>query len=431
MMRRIISGFGANAYGQGVTIIIQVFSLPLFLAYWDASTYGSWLMLSALPAFLSMADVGMVSAAGNKMTMAVGRADIAEANRVFQSAQLFMMLVCGTLAVLMTPAALFGPLPDFISMDQRIALAALLLEVLVALLGGLPEAVFKATGRYALGMLLSQSVRLCEWGGYILGLILFHTFAGVAICGLLVRVAGTGLAVLLAQKGGHGLLWGTNLAQKSELMTMARPAVSFMAFPLANALSFQGVTLLVGGLAGTTIVALFTTYRTIARVAVQLTSMFSLALWPEFARLFGRGGPRAVEKLFRQSALLGAAQALGLSLLLYFVSPWLLQIWTHGKIAFEPSLMAWMLAYAAMSGLWYVPRVLLLSTNQHVGLAGWSLAAGGLSIVLAWIFGSLWRIDGVAASMLASEAFIAFVCIYLVHRLIFDAPDMKRCMAEK
>ncbi len=33
------------------------------------------LLLSALPAYLSMADVGMVGAAGNKMMMAMGRAD--------------------------------------------------------------------------------------------------------------------------------------------------------------------------------------------------------------------------------------------------------------------------------------------------------------------------------------------------------------------
>lgn len=69
------------------------------------------------------------------------------------------------------------------------------------------------------------------------------------------------------------------------------------------------------------------------------------------------------------------------------VSPWLLQIWTHGRIEFVPRLMLWMLAYAAISGIWHVPRVLLMSTNQHVGLAGWSLAAGGLAVLLAWLFG--------------------------------------------
>jgi O-antigen/teichoic acid export membrane protein len=425
MMRRLISGFGANVFGQAVNIVIQLFSLPLFLFYWDTSTYGSWLILSAVPAYLSMADVGMVSVSGNKMTMALGRSDVAEANRVFQSAQLFMIIVCGSLALLVTPLALLAPLPWTVSLDERVALAALFCQVLLALFGGLSEAVFKATGRYATGTMLGNLGRLGEWAGSILGLLLFRTFTGVAICGLLARAAGTGMSIWLSQKGDHKVLWGIKLAQKAEIAVMIRPAVYFLAFPLANAFSFQGVTLVVGALLGPAMVTFFTSYRTIARIAVQLTGMFSLTLWPEFGRLFGHGGPRAIEKLFRHSALLGAIQALALSILLYFVSPWLLRVWTHGHIEFVPSVMAWMLAYAAISGIWHVPRVLLLSTNQHIGLAGWSLAAGGLSVTLAWIFGQTWQVEGVAAAMLTSECFIALVCGYLAHRSFIIAPGVK------
>lgn len=425
MLRRIISGFGANAFGQMVSIVIQLLSLPLFLLYWDTSTYGAWLILSAVPAYLSMADAGMVSAAGNKMTMAMGRSDTAEANRVFQSAFLFMAVVCSALAVLVTPLALLSPLPWSVSLDERVALAALFYQVLLALFGGLSEAVFRATGRYATGAMLSESVRLAEWGGSALGLILFHSFAGVALCGLLVRLAGTGFSVLFAKRGGHGILWGTHFAQKKEIEIMIRPAVSFLAFPLANAFSFQGVTLVVGALFGTATVTLFTSYRTIARIAVQLTGMFSHALWPEFGRLFGHGGAPAVEKLFQHSAVLGALQAFGLSVVLYFVSPWLLHLWTHGRIEFVPNLMIWMLTYAAISGLWHVPRTVLLSTNQHIGLAGWSLAAGGLSVALAFVFGRSWQIEGVAAAMLISECFIAGVCTYLACRLFLPATRVK------
>jgi hypothetical protein len=110
---------------------------------------------------------------------------------------------------------------------------------------------------------------------------------------------------------------------------------------------------------------------------------------------------------------------------LLLISPWLLQIWTHGRIEFVPRLMLWMLAYAAISGIWHVPRVLLMSTNQHVGLAGWSLAAGGLAVLLAWLFGRAWQVEGVAAAMLVSESFIALVCGYLVHRLLFAEPGVK------
>jgi O-antigen/teichoic acid export membrane protein len=329
------------------------------------------------------------------------------------------------LAVLLPPLVLFGPLPQYISFDQRVALTALLCQVLLTLFSGLSQQIFRATGRYALGTMMGNLIRLGGWAGGMLGLILFRNLSGVAICYFLANAAGTGLSILLAQRGDHGILWGTKLASKAEITAMIRPAVSFMAFPLANALSLQGVTLLTGALMGATTVALFNTYRTIARVAMQLNTMLSHALWPEFARLYGEGGASAVESLFRRSAALGVLQSVGISLLLYFGSPWLLQFWTHGLIGFDRGLMLLLLAYAAVCGSWHIPCVLLMATNQHAGLAGWSLAAGGLSVVLAWAFGVEWQLYGVASAMLTSECFIALVCSYLVHSSFFPTPSVK------
>jgi O-antigen/teichoic acid export membrane protein len=269
--------------------------------------------------------------------------------------------------------------------------------------------------------MLSQIVRLGEFAGFMTGLVLFRSFAGVALTGLAARAVGTAAVVYIGQRGEHGLRLEFRHASKAELLEIIRPAVSFMAFPLANALTFQGVTLLVGLVAGTASVALFNAYRTIARVAVQATAMFSHALWPEFARLFGQAGMDAVFPLFRRSALLSAAQSIALSLVLYFISPWLLRIWTHGRIEFVPSVMAWLLAYVAVSGIWHVPRILLLSTNQHIGLAGWSLAASVLAVALAWLLGTLWQINGVGAAMVISETFIAAICVTLAQRAFADA----------
>ena len=137
MKRRVIAGMSANSFGMAITIGIQLVSLSLFLYFWDAATYGVWLMLSAIPAYLSMADVGMVTAAGNKMTMAMGKGDLIETNRVFQSAQLFMSVVCCVIAILTIPVIFYAPLPFFQSVDMRVALSALCIGVLAALFAGL------------------------------------------------------------------------------------------------------------------------------------------------------------------------------------------------------------------------------------------------------------------------------------------------------
>jgi O-antigen/teichoic acid export membrane protein len=196
-----------------------------------------------------------------------------------------------------------------------------------------------------------------------------------------------------------------------------------MTFPLANALSFQGVTLLVGALFGPALVAIFNTYRTIARISVQITAIFSAAVRPEFSRLFGYGGAVAVEAIFRRSTIIGIFQATGMSLILYFISPYLLDLWTHGRIRFVPDLMLLMLIYAAIGGVWHVPRSLLMAINQPVKIAQWSLIIGVFVIILAWWFGNCWMLNGVAFAMIVSELIIALVATRLAYAAISEQPQ--------
>jgi hypothetical protein len=77
-----------------------------------------------------------------------------------------------------------------------------------------------------------------------------------------------------------------------------------------------------------------------------------------------------------------------------------------------------MLLYAAVGGIWHVPRVLLMATNQHVGLAYWALGAGGLSILLAWILSTFLQLNAVVLAMLLSELFIAIACTWLAYSAI-------------
>lgn len=421
MIRRIIAGMGANSLGMAITIGIQLASLPLFLHYWDTATYGTWLMLSAIPAYISMADIGMVAAAGNKMTIAMGRNDPAEANRVFQSAQLFMLIVCTSLAIVLIAAVALIPFPGLEDVDRRIALGALLLGVLVALFGGLAEAAFKATNRYALGTLLGNLMRLAEWVGAIIGLVAFGTFAAVAMLSLAFRVAGTLLLIQLSRGGNDGLHWGTSAADRAEVRQMLKPALSFMAFPIGNAFSFQGVTLLAGALLGPASVAIFNTYRTIARLCVQVTAIFSHSLWPEYSRLFGKGGAAALAPTYRRTLALGAGLSLALALVVYFVAPFLLEIWTSGKIEFLPGLMTIMLVYAAIGGIWHVPRVVLMATNQHMELTWWCLLGSALTVLLVWIGGTHWNLPGIGAATVLAELFIAAISLRLASSKILNS----------
>lgn len=416
MRGRVIRGMGAHSMGMLITIGTQLASLPLYLSVWDAERYGVWLMLSALPAYLSMADIGMVTAAGNQVTMAMGAGRRDVANKVFHSAQLFMALVCGTVALVLVPLVLFLPWSAPVTPDQRHALLLLMLGVLVAFLAGLSDQMFRATHRAATGALMGNAIRLVEWAGWMAGLLLSGSFTAVALGGLILRLVLSLFAMGMAAQGDHGLSWGFSSARASAMREMAKPAMAFMAFPLANALAIQSITLLVGTLLGPAAVAIFNTYRTLARTATQATAIFSFSLWPEFSRLHGQGDEVTLRRLAWRSTGLGALQALLVSLVMYALAPWLLQIWTHARIGFDAPVFGLLAAYAFTVGAWHVPRVVLMATNRHTTLALWSIAASGLGFGLtAWLAPHMGLV-GTGLAMLIAEIFVASIGLWLVFR---------------
>lgn len=424
MRARVLRSVGAHSFGMGLTIFMQLLSLPLFLTRWDAATYGQWLMLSAIPAYLSMTDVGMATVAGNRMTMAMGRGDVGEANRIFQSAQVFLLWACLLVGVIATACIAWLPLPVGVVAGARWSLLFLCAAVLIGLFGGLGEQVFRATGRAATGAMAGNLCRLAEWLGSIAGLLLDGRFMAVALGALACRFAGVAL-VLWHSRGDHGLRWGWGAADGRELKDMTVPALALMALTLANALSFQGVTLVVGATLGPVAVALFNTYRTLARTAVQATGTLNYAVWPEFSRLAGQGGGLALRRLFLSTLGITTAVSLVGSLVLYLLAPTLLRVWTHGAIGFEPTTMAVMLAYAAVAGIWHAPRVLLMATNAHTRLSVASFLSAVLLVLITVPLATRWGAAGAATAMLLAELFIAFIAFALTYKPLARAGAMQ------
>jgi O-antigen/teichoic acid export membrane protein len=423
LVRRIGAGLGANAFGQGVTIAIQLISLPLFLSRWDATTYGVWLVISALPAYLSMADVGMVTTAGNQMTIAMGANKHTQAVATFHSAILFLAITCASVAAIVFPAIFLLPEILLVDWDQRLAIAALVMGVIISLFSGLLDAQFRATGRYAIGTLLGNVTRLLEFIGGMTGLWLFGSFTAVASGMLIARSLCFASVFLIAQKGDIAIRWGIAEARFSEVKNMFRPAIAFMVFPLTNALTFQGVTLAVAYMFGPAAVATFNTYRTLSRVSVQFSGIFSHAIWPEFSSRFGSGGVESVRSLYRRTAILGAIASLLLSVVIFFVSPWILKAWARGSIEFLPELMALLLTYAALGGIWHMPRVLLMSINCHERLAGWVMLSGLLVVPTALALGTLMGLNGIGVAMLIAEIVVALAAFVQVQKLLNSKPN--------
>src|SRR3989454_425727 len=168
IVQRLLKGFGANLYGQAAVVVIQLAGVPILLHYWHAQLYGEWLILFAIPSYLSMTDLGFSQSAGNDMTARVARGDRVGALMVFQSLWAMVLLFAVVGLVLAAAAATILPLEKWMHFSQlstrdvRWVLLFLAAEVLVKLTEGVSHAGFRASGDYAFHVTIYYSTILAQ-----------------------------------------------------------------------------------------------------------------------------------------------------------------------------------------------------------------------------------------------------------------------------
>src|SRR5258708_12568362 len=100
---KMVGGVGGRGVGQVVTAIIQLGTVPVLLHGWGAAKYGDWLLLSAVPSYLGLSDMGFGTASGSDMTMRVAAGDREGAVRTFQSS--WALLTSVSIAMLLMASA--------------------------------------------------------------------------------------------------------------------------------------------------------------------------------------------------------------------------------------------------------------------------------------------------------------------------------------
>jgi O-antigen/teichoic acid export membrane protein len=411
LVKRIYSGLGANVFGQLVSIAIQLLSVPVFLYYWSVTKYGEWLMLSAIPAYFAMADIGVVSVAANKMTMHTARGERAESNGVFKNAFVFTFLLIIFFFIL---AAALIYLVDFSVLkggDEKLALLVLVCLALLNIFGGLVEAVFRASGRYAQGTYFLNLARLAEWGLGILFLVLGWGFLGVALGFFAGRLLALVFIWGYAKNKFPNFTWSSQGTRWVEIKSMVVPGVGFMAFPIGNAVSIQGLSLLVGATFGAGALAVFNTYRTLSRVLVQLITAVSRAVWPEISKLYAEKKYASIKRVCLMGSVSIGLLSIFSSVVLYYSAGFILQKWTHGKIEFDAFLFFLFLLATVATAFWQLAMVVTMATNTHTQLSIVFLAASVMVVVLAKVLSASLGIYSNPVALISFEV-IMFVASY-------------------
>lgn len=407
---RVAAALAANAFGQGVTVGSQLLLTPLFFAQWGAARYGEWLMLSALPAYLAMADLGIGSAAGNDMTMRAGAGDQRGAQATFRGAFRIAAWV-GALTVLIGAALALGKLhldwpvtPNLNSVDAALVVLALAANVALGFSAAVFGAGYRCAGLNATGIVIGNSARLVE--ALAFAVLLLAGQGPLALCAAMLAVKASliGFQAVHLRGACTWLYHPLVSADRTLMRRLIRPSLAFMALPLGGALSLQGPILVLGAWLGGEAVALFSAMRTMSRIPMQLMHVLNASVWPEMSRAFGAGDHGLLRRLHRRSARVTALLVFFTCMALGALGETLTRLWLGEATPHDPALLWWLLAIAGVGALWNASSIVLAATNQHARMGATLVTSAALAVGLGAAGMPLLGLHGFLGVMLAAEA---------------------------
>ncbi|NHQ88505.1 hypothetical protein HA050_20610 [Iodobacter sp. HSC-16F04] len=364
LRKRLLSGAGVNLYGQIITILTQLASLPIFLSIWSVEEYGVWLLMTSIPAYILMSDCGFIAVAMNRVCVLVGAGKENDARSLYRAQIALTTIICLFVA---SVSAIIIFILDFKignSLDGGVALYLLILAALIHVYSGIFDTVFRACNIYTKGTFFLESSRLIEWVGAVAGVYCYKSYLGAAagwLCGR--TLAAIGMYIYILQK--YSLYKpGFSKANWQEMWLLKKDAYAWMMMKVGDSLNIQGMSILVGNILGPAALTYFNAYRTMARCILQGTSALTHAFWPEFSRLAGESNTDALASFFRKSKLITFASALTLAAGLLLISKPLLFYWSHGKIEFSWHTMLLIVVYGVICAYWYTIRIYLMTQNR-------------------------------------------------------------------
>jgi O-antigen/teichoic acid export membrane protein len=426
-MGRIIRGLAANLVGNGVTLLIQLVSVPVLLANWGVPTYGEWLILSAIPTYLALSDLSFSTVAGNSMTMLVAKGDRAGAVALGRQVWSTVTLITGlaVLAAILIAIAfsdLFRNGTAIAASEVRLILAALLLQVAIGNQYGVLDAWYRAGGRYPLGMALRQFGRLLEFGAIVVVVILGGSPAAAAIAFLGASAVGFGISWFVLHMA---VTWATFRPVRPQLVAIRHligPGLAFIAFPASNAISIQGFTIVVGSILGSPALVVFATTRTATRVALQVLISINMSIWPELSRSIGSGHFEEARTIQRRAVQLAVIASATLMIALFALGPAAVRWWTRGIVDPPLPLLGVLAVVIVANTFWFTLTTALVATNRHARMAVVYLVSSAVALLLAIPLSSAVGLIGTAVALLAIDVGMIVYVLPASLRVVEDTP---------
>lgn len=400
---------GAGVWARISIVTFRLVQVPLLLSYLGVANYGRWLVLYSLPSWLILANFGFGNVASNEMSMAVASGNIEKAKSLFSTTFALMTAIA---AIGLGISFIVVPLISWenfltVGAEKHRELSNTVILLTITIFASFPGELFG--GRFVAAKKAHTSIIISGFRPWIELLIMFITlktstrYDVLALSMLGSMVINFLVMQWLSFKALPDLTFSLSKINRSGFKDLFRKGIAYQAFPLGNALLFQGSLFVVQVILGPVAVAIFGTARTLVRTVNQAMDLINQTVAPELTYLFGVGNKIQASKLHRTAVSISLLTANVGVIFLIILGPILYKFWVGKSIILSLHLLLLFLFPIPFNALWVTSSVVHMACNQHEGLAKRYFVASILSILSCGLLSYFQGIEGAALSTLVAD----------------------------
>lgn len=419
----IFSNSAANAASILWVSLVQIISVPVMVGSWGVNNYGVWMMMTTIPTYLALSDLGISAAATSKMTMLYAQQDFVGVGKLFNSVLLlscFLVAAGVFLSLFLWGVDLIGIFPSLGLISD--ALPIIVLYSFLMIFSRIPLSLLRSTDNYAESTIIYDASVFLE-SMIVVGLAWFgFGFVSCAWSMILSRVSIILIQFYMVKNKIKFIDINVGSGSLIELKCIIRPAIGAMIIPGALAINVQGLILLTGSLVSPAAAAMIGTVRTISRISLQLVGVVNRASMPEFSKAAASGDNKYIKNILKINFASIIFLLLPGAIIFSFFGDGVVYAWSNGEINPSKPVVIMMAVGMFLQGVWSFCANILMSVNKHGRLSLFVLFSSVLFCFGATIFGSVFGVDGIVGALVLAEF---SVVIFLIKKFICDYDKTK------
>lgn len=388
-----------NIFSTFFGVVIQLFTqlvlVPFYIICWGNDLYSDWIVLSAITGFFSVTDIGLTTVTVNRFSIEYANGNYKLCYSLLSNSIMLLNVAFLICFILLIPALIYwdvrilAGLHAMTRIESTIIVLLFLLKIFLGMKGAVYNSIYRATSNASKGMMAVNISRMLEGIFMVICLLLktpvvvtatFFVFPSYL---LYIYIKHNTTTKIFPYSFSFKFL---DLKLFKELLV---PSFSYMAFPLCQVINIQGMTLIVNALFGANTVVLFNTTRTLVNFIKSIITNLQNAIWPEFTVAYANKQIERAKNIYHKTFKLSFAISIISAIVLFFSGPYIYDVWTKGQIKFDLLLMVVLMMLVVTDSFWSSSRLILNATNNHVKSGLLYLSLNIISVILAYIIGSL------------------------------------------